>query len=273
LWVGEDDITANELYVWLGGPGIGPGLHYDMDHNFFMQMVGRKRFILFPPWETKNLYPNPSIHPCNRKAQVDFDDPDLETYPKFKNAKAFVAILNPGDLLYIPPFWWHKVHSLTQSVSLSALSASGIYHKLKKLYERDFVIDNLTKKEKISATIAFLDVLLEELYGEGATEFVSNLLESRWIPMVHHFEEPTTDFCKNQSDFDKEIFKHDVKNTIEAFKNCQVLYGIPIHSSRLDMKAIIETEVSDFIEIIASNTVGPENVYHFLKMCLLKQYQ
>ena len=41
LWVGKDDETANELYMWLGGPGIGPGLHYDMDHNVFVQMSGR----------------------------------------------------------------------------------------------------------------------------------------------------------------------------------------------------------------------------------------
>lgn len=40
LWITLDDARANELYLWVSGPGIGPSIHYDMDHNIFTQVVG-----------------------------------------------------------------------------------------------------------------------------------------------------------------------------------------------------------------------------------------
>jgi lysine-specific demethylase 8 len=32
---------------------------------------------------------------------------------------AFRSVLGPGDLLYLPPGWWHSLRSLTRSASVS----------------------------------------------------------------------------------------------------------------------------------------------------------
>jgi hypoxia-inducible factor 1-alpha inhibitor (HIF hydroxylase) len=61
------------------------------------------------------MHPFPRIHPRWHKSQVDFDHPDLDRVPNYVNAKAYEAILNPGDVLYVPPYWWHHVHSITAS--------------------------------------------------------------------------------------------------------------------------------------------------------------
>lgn len=37
--------------------------------------------------------------------QVDFDNPDFEKFPKFRNATGFETIVGPGDVLYIPIYW------------------------------------------------------------------------------------------------------------------------------------------------------------------------
>ena len=37
--------------------------------------------------------------------------PNYLEYPKFYNAKEYVFILHPGDMLYIPPKWFHWIHS------------------------------------------------------------------------------------------------------------------------------------------------------------------
>lgn len=37
--------------------------------------------------------------------QVDFDDPDYEKFPGFKNVVGYEAIVGPGDVLYIPMYW------------------------------------------------------------------------------------------------------------------------------------------------------------------------
>ena len=37
--------------------------------------------------------------------QVNFDDPDFERFPKFRDAKAVEAVVGPGDVIYIPMYW------------------------------------------------------------------------------------------------------------------------------------------------------------------------
>jgi hypothetical protein len=45
---------------------------------------------------------------------VPLDNPDLERYPRFAQALevAQSADVEPGDVVYIPFFWWHHVRSL-----------------------------------------------------------------------------------------------------------------------------------------------------------------
>jgi len=64
--------------MWLSSDDVRPPIHYDMDHNFFIHIFGKKRFVLYPPWEWKNMYPFPKLHPKWHKSQVIFD------YPNYK---------------------------------------------------------------------------------------------------------------------------------------------------------------------------------------------
>ena len=45
---------------------------------------------------------------------VSLRNPDVERYPKFREAlaAAHAADLAPGDAIFIPPLWWHHVESL-----------------------------------------------------------------------------------------------------------------------------------------------------------------
>lgn len=65
------------------------------------------------------MYPFPLHHPHDRQSQVDLDNPDLTKFPKFKDAKGVEGIVNPGDVLYLPPYWWHHVISIDQTVSVN----------------------------------------------------------------------------------------------------------------------------------------------------------
>jgi len=42
---------------------------------------------------------------------VDIAAPDLKRFPKFTEAKRLSCVLNPGDVLFMPAFWWHEVQS------------------------------------------------------------------------------------------------------------------------------------------------------------------
>lgn len=84
----------------------------------FFQVFGCKKIILYHPEERDNLYPYDTRLLYNT-AQVDPINPDYKKFPKFKKTKGLMCYLKPGEMLYIPPGWWHYVVSLTPSFSIS----------------------------------------------------------------------------------------------------------------------------------------------------------
>ena len=81
---------------------------------------GRKRCVLFSPDDFRALYPFPVHHPCDRQSRVNLYNPDLERFPRFAEARPVHAVLEPGELLYIPQYWWHHIENLSsECVSLN----------------------------------------------------------------------------------------------------------------------------------------------------------
>ncbi|XP_023288250.1 jmjC domain-containing protein 5 [Orussus abietinus] len=115
---GEEDVTPPDINAWFGPSGTVSPLHYDPKYNLLCQVFGYKRIILYSPEDTPNLYPYETRLLCNT-AQVDPGHPDFEKWPKFRNAKGLICYLGPGEMLFIPPKWWHYVVALTASFSVS----------------------------------------------------------------------------------------------------------------------------------------------------------
>ncbi|KAI8076908.1 uncharacterized protein BX664DRAFT_389623 [Halteromyces radiatus] len=104
-------------HCWFGPKGTVSPLHQDPYHNLLAQVVGRKYIRLYSPIHSSALYPYEGI--MSNTSQVDIDDPDLESYPRFAEADYVECILKPGEILYIPPKWWHYVQALDTSFSVS----------------------------------------------------------------------------------------------------------------------------------------------------------
>ena len=115
--LGWSTSVLNMLFV--GMPNVVSPLHHDIMENIFIQLQGKKRFILFSPDHFNNLYPYPVGHPHDRQSQVDLDKPDYERFPKFRRVLAFEAIVEPGDVLYVPTNWWHHVESSKNNFTVS----------------------------------------------------------------------------------------------------------------------------------------------------------
>ena len=114
-----DFIAAKTVRPTKGNFWAGTGnvthLHLDSSNNFYFQVVGKKRFILFEPVNYNFLYPKAPHLSEFRYVQ----DVDPEKFPLFKFAKKIDVILNPGDFLYLPPFWWHQVEVFNPYVSIN----------------------------------------------------------------------------------------------------------------------------------------------------------
>ena len=66
--------------------------HTDTDENFMCVFKGYKNFTLVSPWHSKFVYSGVSINdevmPINY-SPMNFDYPDYQKYPLFKNAKVY----------------------------------------------------------------------------------------------------------------------------------------------------------------------------------------
>lgn len=99
--------------LFMGTRGATTPCHFDEQHNFLNQVRGHKLVVLFPPDDYPRMYPFPVTHPCDRVSMVDVRNPDLERFPRFAEVRGHVALLGPGDILYIPTGWWHYCRTLT----------------------------------------------------------------------------------------------------------------------------------------------------------------
>ncbi|CAD7702672.1 unnamed protein product [Ostreobium quekettii] len=104
--------------AWFGPPETITPLHYDAHHNLLGQVVGRKYVRLYAPELSSCLAPRTEELTMN-SSQVDLDCPDALDSPEFKAAPFVDCVLEPGQMLYIPPRWWHYVKSLSISFSVS----------------------------------------------------------------------------------------------------------------------------------------------------------
>lgn len=106
----------NYIQFFMGPTGSLTPLHFDTlwTNNLFFQIVGKKKFILIPA-EQKHL--------CYlegwRWAKFNPDAPDFEKYPLAKGTTPLEVVLEPGEVLYIPPGTLHQTHGLSYSISFN----------------------------------------------------------------------------------------------------------------------------------------------------------
>jgi lysine-specific demethylase 8/hypoxia-inducible factor 1-alpha inhibitor (HIF hydroxylase) len=110
---------ATGINLWLGPGGHTEPLHFDTADGTLIQLYGSKHLTLFPPSQSRNLYPfrffGGGLPPWF--SQVYVNNPDLEAFPQLARAlpEQISVKLNPGEALFIPANWWHEVTALGSS--------------------------------------------------------------------------------------------------------------------------------------------------------------
>jgi hypothetical protein len=131
---GPRTLLNGQFQLFVGSGGSDTLMHAAMANNLFLQVQGRKRWRLFPPSFTPALQPVANRSPYFVSlADADKREHD-DSHPHFRHAAGYDVELEPGDVLYIPPYYWHQVQNPTPSIGIgyrwlsvpSILSASPI---------------------------------------------------------------------------------------------------------------------------------------------------
>lgn len=103
---------------------IGPGNTRSKFHNhspvFLAQIYGTKKvYLVSPDYENHLCCKYNDEDECI--SDVNPQNPDLEACPSFGSVEMQEIVLNAGDVIYIPPYWYHYIVATDTSISINML--------------------------------------------------------------------------------------------------------------------------------------------------------
>ena len=133
---------ADAFQVFIGGKDKYTPMHHASQGNLFIQAHGEKKWIIYSPYYTSIVDPEPARN-IYRNAPFKTEEgpfnpyePNYETpYTLYKYIEGFETTLKPGDILYNPPFYWHTIKNPTDSIGISYKWIAPLYNfKMAPLY-------------------------------------------------------------------------------------------------------------------------------------------
>jgi hypothetical protein len=104
--------------LFMGGKGTDTAIHNAGNPNLFIQVCGQKLWRFYPeehtpifdPLANRSIYKYTTYHP---------DDPDYERFPMARHMDYYETVLEPGDILYNPSYYWHHVSNPDRSIAVA----------------------------------------------------------------------------------------------------------------------------------------------------------
>lgn len=294
--------TGRVTNIWFGGKNSTAQCHYDVAHNFFIQIYGRKKFLLLEPTSWKFLYLYPSLHPSYRQSQLNFDAEitNLKSQPPqnfqnsqytqsfsnsnyiqktfipysqflnhvkemHSNVKIYEVIVEPGDVLYIPPFWFHHVESLGTSFSVNMWSNCEEYFVSEKILTSPLPFESYwTKEQRLEGVYTFIRIFISvynhinNYNSPYISQWLNNVLvKGRYEPLFRSGL-LSKDFSMKCPEFNEQFVNKFQSYVEDIVKNTRSL--------RSGINDII---VGNFIEELVNWSISdtPELVGAFLNSC------
>lgn len=111
-----DDNRERDGFFWLGPKGTLTPWHHDLTNNLLVQVIGRKRVRMAPPWAFARM----------RNSRHCFSDWGNDALPAGEGDAAtppvLETVIGPGEGVFLPVGWWHQVEALDLSASMSFTS-------------------------------------------------------------------------------------------------------------------------------------------------------
>eukprot|EP00598_Pedospumella_elongata_P000332 CAMPEP_0184973120 /NCGR_PEP_ID=MMETSP1098-20130426/5014_1 /TAXON_ID=89044 /ORGANISM="Spumella elongata, Strain CCAP 955/1" /LENGTH=515 /DNA_ID=CAMNT_0027495551 /DNA_START=241 /DNA_END=1788 /DNA_ORIENTATION=- len=207
----ENEVIPSPVFTMLH-PGSVLQARYSEYHTMRVQLQGRATYYLFPPHSSNfPLHVYPSVHRCARQAQINLyeeggQDPSVCPAGSSPNKRSSLfqtsekkdspapppavvqkVVLEPGEVLYIPPYWFMHSEALALSVSLDVLSVSQEQLLLLPAEHMGLPFqeaDVATKEQRFVSAQVFLVHVLSRIKGfKSVRKYAESLYDSRYAAL------------------------------------------------------------------------------------------
>ncbi len=107
------------ILLWFSSGGTKSVVHTDTIENLHCLISGTKKFVMIKPQFAALIGPE---HKKKGFYDIDVDSVNMTTYPNLAKIPWHLAVLSPGDCLYLPFMWIHHVRQLTSSYITSFIA-------------------------------------------------------------------------------------------------------------------------------------------------------
>jgi ribosomal protein L16 Arg81 hydroxylase len=115
----QDWYSSLMLYqLFIGGEGHKTDLHSEMSSNLFIMLSGKKKWAMCSPKYAQFLDVPVSREPCFH-SPVNFFKKESREQKSVHGIDYCEFILEEGDILFVPPYFWHQVYNESDSVGLA----------------------------------------------------------------------------------------------------------------------------------------------------------
>jgi hypothetical protein len=177
-------LTQCDSSLWVGAAGVTAHWHYDSYHNLYVQAVGTKRFLLVSPEQAPGMLLHPSLHSKFRQSQ---HLPEQDTP---RGVQPVEAILQPGEVLYMPPYWFHRVTAQTISFSVNTWCPAAEYHLFKQILNLPVPFDGTWTNAEFYCGFSLFAQRLLEAVGMDITEVFEDL-QTRYVSLYGEQQQGT----------------------------------------------------------------------------------
>ena len=106
------------LYLFMGEAGSKTAMHTAIIQSLFIQIKGQKKWTIFAPNERLFVDGIADRRPYYY-SHANPNNPDDPNFPLLKYAKKYEIVLDEGDVLWFPSFYWHYVENLSPNIGVT----------------------------------------------------------------------------------------------------------------------------------------------------------
>ena len=111
---------------------------YHNINDSFRQIAGQKKWWFIPPEETCYLKPSINVNGFSSHTQTLVGKGGQQPSPWLSKLKRYTSVLNPGDVLINPPWYWHGILNLGDPNGTDLVIGSPVRYKGKPVIKSAF---------------------------------------------------------------------------------------------------------------------------------------